>query len=242
MTSMSKLVVLISFLVAFAAGLAVGVKWLPRSEPASNPTSATRPAEHRSWLASQLELTPAQQTQMNKIWSELPRRWRDRGDRQFFRERDLAVAALVGAENKVKYDEIRRQLFEQWAALDRDHKEARQRALDQSNEAIAALIGSENRPRYEEIQKRLADQLAGLERERQESREAWQHAVEQTKILLNAPQREKYEAILKNQPSGGPPPGGPRSGRDRRPWTREHGRSGGDRATSQPASAPQSQS
>jgi Spy/CpxP family protein refolding chaperone len=238
---MSKLVVLVSFLAAFAAGLAVGVKWFPRTETSPTPTTTTRPSDRRGgWLASQLELTAAQQEQMKKIWSEMPRRWHDRGDRQLFRERDEAVAALIGPENKARYDEIRKQLGEQRAVLDRERKEAWQHAVDLSNDAIAALIGPESTARYEEIQKHLADQLAALERERQEWQEAWQHAVDQTKNILNAQQREKYETILKNQPWGSSP-GGPRGGRDRRGWTREHGRPGGDRATSQPASAPENQ-
>jgi len=235
---MSKLVVLASFQVAFAAGLAVGVKWFPRVEPLTTPSATTRPDRRGGWLASQLGLTPTQQEQMKKIWSDMPRRWHERGDRQLFRERDDAITALIGSENKARYDEIRKQLAEQRAALDRDKQESWQRAVDQSNESLAALIGPENRSRYEEIQKHLSDQLAALERERQES---WQRAVDQTKSILNAQQREKYETILKNQPLG-PPPGGARGGRDRRGWTREHGRPGGDRATSQPGSAPENQS
>jgi Spy/CpxP family protein refolding chaperone len=237
---MSKLIVLVSFLAAFAAGLAVGVKWFPQAEPTTTTAPATRPDRHGSWLADQLELTPAQQEQMKKIWSEVPGRWRERGDsrRQIFRERDEAVAALIGAEHKARYEEIQRQLFEQTAVLERERQEARQRAVDQSNEAIAELLGPERRAQYEEIQKHLTEQMAGMERERQES---WQRAVDQTKGILNAPQREKYEAILKGPP-GGLAPGGPRGGRERRGWTREHGRLGGDRATSSPASAPENQS
>lgn len=233
---MSKLLVLVSFLAAFAAGVAVGVKWFPQMEPAATGQPTTRPEGRDGWLARQLELTSEQQEQMKKIWSEMPRRWHERGDRQLFREREEAIAALLGPENKPRYDEIWKQLGEQRAVLDRERQESWQRALEQSNEAIAALLGPEKRARYEEIQQRFTEQVAALERERQE---AWQRAVDQTKSILNARQREKYESLLKNQPWG-PPPGGPRSGRDRRGWTREHGRPGGERATSQPASASES--
>jgi hypothetical protein len=240
---MSKLIVLVSFLAAFAAGLAVGVKWLPRTEPSTTAATATRPGRHGSWLANQLQLTAAQQEQMKKIWSEMPGHWRERGDRrrQVFREREDSIAALIGPENKAKYEEIRKQLSEQMTGLERERQEARQRAVEQSNEAIAALISPENRARYEEIQDHLNEQVAALDRERQEWQESWQRAVDQTKSILNPQQREKYETILKSQPLG-PFQGGPRGGRDRGGWTREHGRAGGDRATSQPASAPENQS
>ena len=232
---MSKLVVLVSFLAAFAAGLAVGVKWYPRLVPANTPSPTTRPDRRGGWLAAQLQLTPAQQEQMKKIWTDVPRRWHAGGNHQLFRERDEAIAALIPPESKARYDEIRKQLSEQRTVLDREHQEAWQHAVDQCNEAIMALTGPANKARYEEIQKHLSDQLAALEHERQDF---WQRGVEQTKSILNPQQREKYETILKNQPWG-VAPGGPRGGHDRRGWTREHGRPGGDRATSQPASAPQ---
>lgn len=236
---MSKLIVLVSFLAAFAAGLAVGAKWFPWADTAVVPGPTTRPDRRESWLAEQLQLTPEQQEQMKKIWSEVPRNWRERGDprRQAFRAREEAITALLGSQDQPRYEEIQRKLVEQMAALDHDRQEARQRAVDESNAALAELLGPERWEKYESIQQRVGEQMAAAERERQES---WQRAVDQTKGILNAQQRERYEAILKGQP-GGLAPGGPRGGRDRRGWTREHGRPGGDRATSRPATAPDNQ-
>lgn len=186
---MTRVVVLICFLVAFAAGLAVGLQ-----SHREVPVPTTQPERRGGWLVAELKLTPEQQAQMNKIWSETAGRgWGEREER-------------------------RRKLTH-----DRD-------------EAIAALIRPEDKARFEEIRKNHADQLTALDHQMQE---AYQSAVDQTKGILTAEQREKYETILKNRSHG---PGGRdwdrgSRGWDRRGRTRERGRQGDERATSQPASS-----
>src|SRR5438874_12128139 len=97
----TKLLILVGFLVAFAAGLVVGVQ-KGRSlslatpgapnEPTTRPT--TRTSRHGGMLAKELNLTPEQQEQLNQIWSETLRRGgheRDEQRRQYRSERDAAL-------------------------------------------------------------------------------------------------------------------------------------------------------
>jgi Spy/CpxP family protein refolding chaperone len=149
----------------------------------------------------------------------------------------LALELGLSADQREKMHRIWSETLGQ-----RHEREERRRQLSRErDEALAALFGPENQARYEELQNRFLEQRAALDREGQES---FQRAVDQTKQILNAQQREKYETILKDRrgwrSQGGGPGGerGPRGGRDRRGRTHEHGRSGGDRATSRPASAP----
>ena len=61
MTRKIKLLLIVSFLGAFAAGVATGLV-----------TAKPKPGPHEhSWLMSELNLTSAQREQMQKIWSEV---------------------------------------------------------------------------------------------------------------------------------------------------------------------------
>ncbi len=214
MIGMAKIMVVIGFLVAFAAGWTVGREM--RRGPAlahgpadpMNPTAPMRstsgPATRGSrspagWFASQLNLTPEQQKKMDAIWSEVAR-----GGRQ---------------EMDTRRDALRKQ----------------------RDDAILALVGPDNKPAYDKIFKDYQDQQRATERE---MRGRFEKAVEETKALLEPEQREKYEKLLarhrppdrdgRGRGPGGPDgprgPGGPDRNKP------EHRRDDGG-AT--PASAPQ---
>src|SRR5689334_17328190 len=102
---MTKLVVIVGFCVAFAAGLTVGMS-RARQEggnlpPASMPTSHP----HRGFL-SELNVTPEQHEKLDKIW-EFARTGRGEQDRQrqVLREkRDAAIQSLIPAQDREKYE------------------------------------------------------------------------------------------------------------------------------------------
>ncbi len=210
---MARIMVVIGFLVAFAAGLAVGVE-MRRPSVAQVPTTvepATRttgPSSRGSrspggWFASELKLDPDQRKKMDAIWSDVARGGREEMDRErdaFRKQRDEAIVALVGSDNKTKYDDIQKKY--------RDDQQAMERKM---------------RGRFEK-------------------------AVEDTKLILDAEQRTKYESLLaRHRPPdrdgrgrGGPSgPGGSRGPGGTERENSEHRPGDGDgSATSRPQPQP----
>ncbi len=155
---MTKAVVVVGFIVAFAAGLVVGV--VPRPEP-SRPT--TRPSRHGGWLTAELNLSPEQQEQLNKIWSETAfRGGRDRDDRRrrLFKERDEAIAALIHPEDKAQYEEVLRNHSEQMAAMDREWRAA----FDASVERTKEILTPEQRAKYDDLLQRRQQERGSYDR------------------------------------------------------------------------------
>jgi len=145
---MTKAVVIVGFVVAFTAGLVVGIE--------SRRTAGTRqprPGRHGGWLAAELNLTSEQQEQMREIWSKMAERGgRDREDRrrQLYRQRDEAIAALVRPEDKQRYDAILKNQADQLAALDSEWKSSFQNAVEKTKQ----IMTLEQRAKYEELLQR----------------------------------------------------------------------------------------
>jgi cell division transport system permease protein len=106
----NKVLLLVCFLVAFAAGIAAGNLIAAKREP---------PRRHHSFLKEELKLTPEQQEQMGKIWSEVteaPMKQYREQRQAAADERDKALAALpaaafpasleVGFSDEVSDDEL----------------------------------------------------------------------------------------------------------------------------------------
>jgi Spy/CpxP family protein refolding chaperone len=145
---MTRLVVVFGFLVAFAAGLVVGL----RPRPAA-PAPTTRPSRHGGWLAAELKLTPEQQEQMEKIWSETAFRGRhDREEqrRELTRQRDDAIANLIRPEDKPAYEEALKTFSDRTEALDNESRLAFQAAVEQTKQ----ILSPQQRTRYEQFRQR----------------------------------------------------------------------------------------
>src|SRR6476619_6700397 len=142
---MTKLVVIIGFVVSFAAGLMVGMD----SHHGGHASPATKPS-YPSWLVSELNLTKVQQEEMHKIWSETARKGRheqDEARRQARRERDEAIAALVRPEDYGRYDQILKSYNEQMDALDHEAR----KSFEQSVEKTKPLLTPEQQTKYAEL-------------------------------------------------------------------------------------------
>lgn len=145
---MTKIVVTVGFLVAFASGLVVGFE---RRDAVKSPTS--RPSGHGGWLAAELQLSPQQREQLNKIWSEMASRGgRERDDRrrQLYRERDEAIAAMIRPEDKARYESILKSHSEKMIALDREWRGSFETSVERTKE----ILTPEQRTKYEEILRR----------------------------------------------------------------------------------------
>jgi Spy/CpxP family protein refolding chaperone len=167
----TKLTVLLGFVVAFSAGLLTGLNSRQPSPPEVSSASAEPTTQRggprerdrdrdrdrdRGFLSRELNLSPEQREQMKQIWSP--------------------VAARSGREQ----DELRR------------------RYRNERDEAIADFIRTQDLHAYDQILKAYQDKLAALD---QEFRSAYQKAVDQTRQILTPEQRAKYEELLKrNQP------------------------------------------
>jgi len=145
---MTRVLIIAGFLIAFAAGWMVGLKW-----PGVKESPNTRSGRHGGWLAAELKLSPEQKEQMREIWSETARRGgRERMDRrrQATCERDEAIAALIRPEDKPRYDEILKEYAEQSGEQDREWRESYQTAVKRTK----AILTPEQRTRYEELLQR----------------------------------------------------------------------------------------
>lgn len=157
---MAKIMVIVGFLVAFAAGLTVGlelrrpsVAQVPTVEPTTRSTTGPTTRGSRSpggWFASQLNLTPEQREQMDAIWSDLARSGRREMDRrrdELREQRDAAIVELLGPDNKPEYAAILERYEEQHRDLFREMRSRFERAVEQTN----ALLTPEQQAKYKEL-------------------------------------------------------------------------------------------
>jgi Spy/CpxP family protein refolding chaperone len=162
---MTKIVVIVGFVVAFAAGLMVGMD--SHRPGAASPT--TKPS-YPSWLVAELNLTTKQQEEMHKIWSETAKKGRheqDEARRQLRRERDEAIAALVRPEDYGRYDQILKAYNDQMDALDREAR----KSFEQSVERTKPLLTPEQQTKYAELLARHQWDRPQRPRERENPRE-----------------------------------------------------------------------
>src|SRR4051812_21162896 len=123
---MVKFVVILGFLISFAAGLAVGIG-THTPAPAAQPPATTRAVgQQRGVLPAALNLTPEQQEKMKKIWGEGPPHGHgDQNDprRQAHDERDAALQAMLTPEQKAKYEEAQKSFQDRMSAIDREFRD-----------------------------------------------------------------------------------------------------------------------
>ena len=152
---MTKFVVVIGFLVSFAAGLMVGSIDRKRPETPAAPMTAptTRPHRGSGWITSELGLDADQQKAMEQIWSETAgkgRRELEERRRQIRKERDDALTALVRPEDKPKYDQILQDYQDKQQAIEAEMRENFASAVKRTKE----LLTPEQRVKYEQLLQR----------------------------------------------------------------------------------------
>ncbi|MGA2497319.1 MAG: Spy/CpxP family protein refolding chaperone [Tepidisphaeraceae bacterium] len=152
---MTKLVVIAGFMIAFAAGLVVGLLRRESQATPVTPAAAQTRAAHpdRSWLVNELCLTAQQEEQMRQIWSATAQwsgKQTEERRRQYRKERDEAILALVPAGDRPRYAAIQQTCAEQTAALDREWRNSYQAAVEKTKQ----MLTPEQREKYEAILKR----------------------------------------------------------------------------------------
>ena len=142
-----KVVLLICFLVAFAAGGATGLVTGRRHH---------RP-RRRSWLADRLGLTPEQREQMRDIWSDFMNsdtRQKHRELREALRrERDEAIQALLSDDQRGRYEQV----MENYRKKSEELSEERRKLSDERRklfeERTKKILTEPQRLKYEEFLK-----------------------------------------------------------------------------------------
>ncbi len=123
--------------------------------------------------------------------------------RQYVAEAPRQRGAWMTAELNLSAEQ-EKQMQQIWGQMGRSGSQEegeKRRALQrQRDEAIAALIPAE---RQAELEKVLAEYQAQMNELAQQRQQRFQQAVEQTKAMLSAEQRLKYEEILARRPEGG---------------------------------------
>jgi Spy/CpxP family protein refolding chaperone len=158
---MAKLIVIIGFVLSFAAGLVIGSRsrglidpGAPVENTSQSPTTA--PSERRNkggWLSQELGLSSEQRARLDQIWSAMASRGRDDHDdrrREYRKERDAAIADLIPPARLGEYDQIINTYTDRVAALEQESREAYEDAVERTKQ----ILTPEQRSKYEELLKR----------------------------------------------------------------------------------------
>jgi Spy/CpxP family protein refolding chaperone len=164
---MTKFVVILGFILSFAAGLVIGSRRGLVTESTANSTdgpssakTATTQSSHdgerrgggrSGFLTAELGLTSEQRKRLDEIWSAVAKASnQDDVRRGYRRERDAAIADLVPAPRLADYDQIINTYHGRIEALERTSREAYESAVEQTK----SILTPPQRTRYEELLKR----------------------------------------------------------------------------------------
>lgn len=140
--SRTKWIILVACLLSMGAGVALGML-RSRIQPRGVDARST-------WLTQELDLSPSQQQEMEKIWNELLQtRGREFGEqmRTLQQEREVEVAGLLDANQTTKYEQINQRFGERMREL---FQKVEQDFLAAS-EKTRAMLNESQRERYDQL-------------------------------------------------------------------------------------------
>jgi Spy/CpxP family protein refolding chaperone len=142
----TKVVLIVAFVAAFAAGGAVGMSVLRARHPPHGP----------SWLTAELDLTDAQRDQMHRIWTEVMstagrNRWEQH--RALAEQRDQAILDLLTDQQRAQYDAI----LQDYARQREELEQQREQAFKEAVERTKQILTPEQAAKYEELLKKGPD-------------------------------------------------------------------------------------
>jgi Spy/CpxP family protein refolding chaperone len=146
----TRLLLLVCFVAAFAAGTTAGLVIRKSDE---------HPRGH-SWLMAELKLTDQQRDQMGKIWSEVMeasgrQHWEQR--RAFAEERDKAIAAMLTPEQQSKHEQILDDYNRKVSELSQERK----RAFEEAVQRTKQILTPDQARQYDELMKKQRDRGFG---------------------------------------------------------------------------------
>jgi len=138
-----RIMVILGFALAFAAGGSLGMLAAPEQAPASR-------RGHRPDLAVQLGLTDEQREKMRDIWTKFvvgrDQEFRDR-KRALWQEKDQAVEGLLTDEQRIEYDAVLADCDRRMKDMDEQWQEIIQQAVDMTRKTLTA----EQAKKYDEF-------------------------------------------------------------------------------------------
>ncbi len=147
----TKVILIVSFVLVFAAGAALGVL-LARPEK--------RPPHPSSWLAAELNLSAEQRKQMEAVWSEaMGATFARHGEKRaaVVQERDQAIQALLSEAQQAQYQAIQQDYTRKMNELSQERK----RVFDDAVERTKRILTPEQATKYEELMKRHRERGMG---------------------------------------------------------------------------------
>lgn len=168
---MTKVVLVIGFIVAFSAGLVCGLAVRGREVQAASTIATSRPVTAGGpggLLAAELGLTAEQREQMNRIWRDNARTLRHQQDQkraQVRKEREEAIAALIRPEDREKYEQALRAHAERVAQIDGELRASWQGGVEETRK----ILTPEQQKKYDEfLKRREADRASGRDHDREQ--------------------------------------------------------------------------
>ena len=138
-----RIVIILGFALAFAAGGSVGMLAAPQQQPATR-------RGHGPDLAVQLGLTDAQREKMHDIWTESvfgrDKEFRD-GKRALWQEKDEAIEGLLTDEQRIEYDAILASCDRRMKEMDQQWQEIIQQAVEETRK----ILTKEQAKKYDEF-------------------------------------------------------------------------------------------
>lgn len=152
----TKVILILAVCVSFGAGLLIGLE--SGKETIASPTLdvATRPATEpttrgrRGFLTAELGLTPDQQAQMKEIWESSMRdamRQHEEKRREYRRQRDERILALVPDEKRAEYDAV----LERYSKATDDLENEMRAVFERNVELTREILNPEQRAKYQKI-------------------------------------------------------------------------------------------
>ncbi|MCX5662303.1 MAG: periplasmic heavy metal sensor [Planctomycetota bacterium] len=148
--SKTKLIVVVVFVAAFAAGAATGLVFRPFPHHPPGPGGGPGPERGPSWLVTELSLSQAQQDEMLKIWGSVGRSgWQEESEKRqaLQKQRDEAIRKLVPASALAELDKVNDAFAKGYADLG----EQRRQRFDAAVAKTKAILTPEQRAKYEAI-------------------------------------------------------------------------------------------
>jgi len=145
-----KAILIVSFLVTFAAGTATGLLVAHLDHRRGGP----------SWLETELDLTSQQREQMHNIWSEVMgsmMRQRSEQSKALRQERDQAILALLTEDQRTRYDAI----LKDYARKDAEMSDQRKQAFEEAVKRTKEILTPEQAGKYEELMRRQPEKGFG---------------------------------------------------------------------------------
>jgi Spy/CpxP family protein refolding chaperone len=151
--SKTKLILVVALLLAFAAGVSLGL-FLSRPGQAA-------PAGRQSYLEAELKLSPEQRDQMRKIWSEAmsatSRQQQAERRSALAAQLDQKIAALIPASGQEQYRLAQQEYNRQMDQLSQERKRAFDEAVARTNK----ILTPEQAAKYGELMKRQREHGGG---------------------------------------------------------------------------------